>query len=147
MYAGDMPGIRKKKPPMSWNLIRPTRPKVVSIIWCGAVLCGLLAAGCGSAVGTDRSYTETAATVRAAEAIGAEDTPQAALHLKMARDGLSEAERLMNDDEHDQAMLVLDRAEADADLALALAQEAEAEAEAQEALDKVEKLRQQRPDR
>ncbi|WP_428264093.1 DUF4398 domain-containing protein [Haliangium sp.] len=105
-----------------------------------AVLSGACGA-CGGAPRPAQQYTDTAATISAAEAIGAEETPQAALHLKMARDQIAEADRLMADDEYERAKLVLDRAEADADLAFALAKEAEVRAEAKAAKEKLERLR------
>ncbi len=97
---------------------------------------------CGGVPRPERQFTQTSSTLSAAEAIGAERTPQAALHLKMARDALSEAERLMAQENYERATLVLDRAEADAELALSLAQETQVRNEAEDAIEKLKRLRQ-----
>src|SRR5205814_3324350 len=54
--------------------------------------------------------------------------PQAALHLKMARDQLAEAQGLIDSGKNDEARLVLERANADAEVALMITREAEASA-------------------
>lgn len=99
--------------------------------------------GCGSSAYPPADTTPTKTAVSAAEAVGAQSVPQAALHLKMAKDQLATAEALIADDENDEAFLVLERAHADAQLAMALAKEATMRAEAAEALQKVQKLREQ----
>jgi hypothetical protein len=101
---------------------------------------GLLAAACGSTAMPPPSMTEAQSSVRAAEAVGAESLPRGALHLKLARDGIEDAKRLIADDESEKAELVLERAEVDAELALALTHEAKARAEAQTALAEVREL-------
>ena len=67
-----------------------------------------------------------------------EDNP---MNLKLARDGASRAERLMEDDENETARMVLARAEMDAQVALELARTANERGEAQEAWKKVEELK------
>jgi hypothetical protein len=94
---------------------------------------GLLAAACGSTAMPPPSMTEAQSSVRAAEAVGAESLPRGALHLKLARDGIEDAKRLIADDESEKA-------EVDAELALALTYEAKARAEAQTALAEVREL-------
>ena len=98
-------------------------------------------AACGGAAPPTHQLTESNSAIRAAEEVGAENTPKAALHLKMARDHLRNAEALIAEEENDAAALVLKRAEADADLALALAREAQARAAAEEAMRKVQELK------
>jgi hypothetical protein len=84
---------------------------------------------------------EAQSEVSAAAAVGAEQHPGAALHLKMARDQVREAQRLADDGKGDQAKLVLDRASADAQLALIMTREAEASAEVAKARAEVEALK------
>lgn len=105
-----------------------------------------LVVSCASTAIPAQKLTDSKASVRAAEAVGAEIDPQAALHLKMARDEIREAELLIKDDENERAALVLERAEADAQLAIALAQEREVKADAETAKRKVEALNEQAPE-
>lgn len=102
-----------------------------------------LASACGGATYPQADTTPTKTAISAAEAVGAQSVPQAALHLKMAKDQLQTAEALIADGENDEAFLVLERAHADAELSMALAKESSMKNEAQEALKKVEKLKQQ----
>ena len=85
--------------------------------------------------------TKALADIRAAEEVGAGQVPKAALHLKMARDQVSTAERLMADDENEEASLVLARAQADADVAIALSHETTLRAQAHTLREKIEKLK------
>ena len=103
-------------------------------------LVALLAVGCGSsAVPLDR-LTDAKATVRAAHEAGAQGTPQAALHLKMANDELASAQKAMDDGDNDRARLLLNQAQSDADLALALARGTTEKQQAQEAQAKIDGL-------
>lgn len=110
---------------------------VGSIITLFALLsaCG----GSGPVPSTER--TKALADVRAAEEVGAGQVPKAALHLKMARDQIATAERLIADEENEEAAMVLTRAQADAEVAIALAHENKLRQEAQEAQAKVELLK------
>jgi hypothetical protein len=69
--------------------------------------------------------------------VGADNAPQAALHLKLAQEELAQAKSLMNDGNNKRADYVLIRAKADAELALALAKEASAQAAAKKAADQL----------
>ena len=103
-------------------------------------LVALLAVGCGgSAVPLDR-LTDAKATVRAAQEAGAQSTPQAALHLKMANDELASAQKAIDDNDGDQARLLLNQAQADADLSLALARGTTEKQQAQQAQAKIDSL-------
>ncbi|SRR6266545_875134 len=106
----------------------------------GACLSSFLGA-CGGSSPPTHQLTESQSAVRAAEEVGAQNTPKAALHLKMARDHLRNAEALIIEEEYDDAALVLKRAEADADLALSLAREAQARTQAEDAMRKVQELK------
>lgn len=110
-----------------------------------ALIAGLfvaaLAAACGGPPAPTTELTEAKAAMRAADEVGAEDTPEAALYLKMARDNIATAERAIDADDSDAARLYLERAAADAELAIALAKEAAARNSAQAAMRKVEAVR------
>ena len=69
----------------------------------------------------------------AAAAVGADQNPQAALHLKMARDQLKQAQGLIEDGKDEEASLVLKRADADAEVALMITREAQAAANVKKA--------------
>ncbi len=107
---------------------------VISVVALAATACG------GAAVPQDKLTTAEAA-VRAAETAGAADNPQAALHLKYARDQIAEAQKLIEDDENEAAAALLSRAEVDAELALALARVESAKGEAREARQQIQELK------
>ncbi|MBN1608334.1 MAG: DUF4398 domain-containing protein [Polyangiaceae bacterium] len=95
----------------------------------------------GSAPVPDAEHTKALADIRAAEEIGAAQVPKAALHLKMARDQVATAERLIADGENEDASLVLARAQADADVAIALSHEVTLRTQAQAMREKIDKLK------
>jgi hypothetical protein len=99
------------------------------------------AAACGASAPPTHQLSRSQSEIRGAEEAGAEGTPRAALHLKMARDHVKNAEQLIVEQEYDDAALVLKRAEADAQVAIALAREARARAEAEDAMRKVQELK------
>src|SRR5690606_25732344 len=85
-----------------------------------------LVLGCASAPVPTEQMESSAATIRAAQEVGAADVPSAALHLQLAQEQMDFASNLIEsggDDELRDAQLVLMRAKSDADLALALARE------------------------
>jgi hypothetical protein len=84
----------------------------------------LLGSACGGSAIPVTKVADSKATIRAAEEAGAKDSPQAALHLKLARDQLNQAQAQMNEDENERASLFLSQSQADAEVALALAHEA-----------------------
>ena len=103
-------------------------------------LLALFAVACASSgVPMDR-LTDAKATVRAAQEAGAKDTPQAALHLKMANDELASAQKAMDDNDNDRAHLLLNQAQSDADLSLALARGTTEKQQAQAAQVKIDGL-------
>ncbi len=103
-------------------------------------LVALFIVGCGSsAVPLDR-LTDAKATVRAAQEAGAQSTPQAALHMKMANDELASAQKAMDDNDNDRARLLLNQAQSDADLSLALARGTTEKQQAQAAQAKIDGL-------
>lgn len=92
----------------------------------GATLLGM---GCASAPAPNDQLASAEASVRAAHELGAEAVPRAELHLKLAKEQVTQARKLAADGENERATLVLTRARADAELALALTREAAAHRE------------------
>lgn len=103
-------------------------------------LVALASGGCGGAPPPTRDQTEAVASLRAAEAVGAEQQPQAALHLELAREQLRTAELLIDQGKMNEASGVLMRAKADADLAIALANESRAREQAEQTRGTIESL-------
>src|SRR5258705_11548063 len=87
-----------------------------------------LVVACGGSSLPPAKVAETQSSISAAAAVGADQNPQAALHLKMARDQLKQAQDLGNRDKGAEAKLVLERATADAEVAMMITREAEASA-------------------
>ena len=99
-----------------------------------------LAVACGGyPIPTERMVASESA-LRGAQEVGAQNVPQAALHLRLAEEQIQKAKALINDGDNERADFVLLRAKADAELALALAKEANAKADAQRALDQVKSM-------
>ncbi|HEY8945861.1 MAG TPA: DUF4398 domain-containing protein [Polyangiaceae bacterium] len=97
-------------------------------------------AGCGSSALPPAKFTDTKAAISAAEAVGAPNSPQGALHLKLAKDQLKNAEALIEEDEHEQARLVLERARADAELARLITEREQEQLQANQAMERVREL-------
>lgn len=97
-----------------------------------ATLAALVVA-CGGSSLPPAKAADTQSSISAASAVGAEQNPQAALHLKMARDQLKQAQGLANDGKEDEARLVLERATVDAEVALIITREAQASANVKKA--------------
>jgi Domain of unknown function (DUF4398) len=101
----------------------------------------LCCAACASSGPTPNPKAESSSSaIRAAEEVGATHTPDAALHLQLAKEEFEYAQRIRHPDEKDHADRLLRRAQADAELALALARSESEKAEALAAIDKVTKL-------
>ena len=94
---------------------------------------GLVAAG-GSSMQppTDRLASSEAA-IRSAKELGAQNDPQASLHVKLADEQMASARNLMKDGDNRRADLVLQRASSDAELAVMIARERAAKTEAEKA--------------
>jgi hypothetical protein len=90
-------------------------------------------AGCGSSEVPAKQMAESEAAIRAASEVGAQDNPQAALHLKLAKDRYAQAQALSKQGDQDAAKMSLEKAEADADLALSLTRKEQAAAKADQA--------------
>jgi hypothetical protein len=79
------------------------------IRFASTALCTLLVVACGGSSLPPAKVAETQSSISAATAVGADQNPQAALHLKMARDQLKQAQGLVEDGKDDEARLVLTR--------------------------------------
>jgi hypothetical protein len=95
---------------------------------------------CGGSSLPPAKAADTQSSISAAAAVGAEQNPQAALHLKMARDQLKQAQGLIDEGKDEEARLVLERATADAEVALIITREAQASANVKKAQSDVEAL-------
>ena len=111
--------------------------------FANTALFALLAVACGGSSLPPAKVADTQSAISAATAVGADQHPQAALHLKMARDQLKQAQSLNEDDKADEAQLVLQRADADAEVALMITREAQAAANLKKAQADVQGLQNQ----
>jgi hypothetical protein len=96
----------------------------------GAVM---LAAACSESQVPAQQMAQSQSAIRAASEVGAENYPQAALHLKMAKDREARAEKMSRDGDNESAKALLEESQADAELALALARKQQAEASSDQA--------------
>jgi hypothetical protein len=106
-----------------------------------AVLTALGVGACGGAAVPTEQMTAAQAALRAAEVGGAEDHPQASLHLKHASDQVESARLLIEEGDNERALWVLRRAEVDAEVALALSKEHALVEDARAAMDEVERMK------
>lgn len=101
---------------------------------------GVTAAACGGGQLNQARVAEVQSSVRAAEAVGANDQPRAALHLQLARDEMAAARRLADEGEEEEAALVLERARVDAELAMQLAKTEQEQQKARQAWQKIQEM-------
>jgi hypothetical protein len=110
----------------------------------GALAAAVVLGGCATVSDIPiEEMTQSRATIRAAEEVGAENVPSAATHLQLARDQTERANALLREGEERRAAFVLERAAADAELAIALAREVPLRAETERALERVRQLQAQ----
>lgn len=112
------------------------RPAIV----VGSLLLVAITAGCSSRPEL-RTETSTSA-IRAAEAVGVDDAPRAALHLQLAKESLARAQVMSEKGDQDEARSLLTRAEADAELAILLSREQSVKKDAALAVEQVRQLQQ-----
>jgi len=112
------------------------------ILFIQSMVGAALLTGCATASVPQERIIASQSAVRAAEEVGAEKVPSAALHLQLAREGIQQAQRLIKQKENNRAGYALMRAEADAELAVALARESPLRDDAQQALEKLQNLKQ-----
>ncbi len=108
--------------------------------FASTAVCTLLLVACGGSALPPAKVADTQSSISAAAAVGADQNPQAALHLKMARDQLKQAQGLIDDGKDEEASLVLRRADADAEVALMITREAQASANVKKARAEVDAL-------
>lgn len=104
----------------------------------------LLLVGCGSTAVPNAEFADTKGVTSAAEASGAQETPQASLFLKMGTDGLEVAKEQMAKGDNKGALKTLQEAKADARLAISLTSNAQVEEQAVAALKQVDDLQSQK---
>jgi hypothetical protein len=105
------------------------------------MLLASLFGACGGAAVPQEQLTAAKASISGAEVGGAAADPRAQLHLQRAKEGVAKAEKLIAEDDNEEAASVIERATADADLALALAREAGAKGEATETKEQLDRLK------
>jgi hypothetical protein len=98
-------------------------------------LCAILIslAGCASYPQPNENLATSVGAVRGAQEAGAEQLPDAALHLRLAQEQNDKARELMSEGDNERAAYMTERARSDAELALALAHEERAKKRAQQA--------------
>ena len=102
--------------------------------------CVFASVGCAATVPTEK-LAASAAAIRSAEELGAQQNPKAALYLQLAKEQSSAAEKIISSDgDIDEASSLLVRAAVDAELARALARSYTTGAQAQQAIDRVTTL-------
>jgi hypothetical protein len=104
-----------------------------------AITAGMFVAG-ASTPKPEAQMASSEGAIRGATEAGADNVPQAQLHLKLAEEQRQAALAMIKDGDNGRARYVLARSEADAELAIALARQAAAEKDAAEANAKVETL-------
>jgi len=110
-----------------------------------AVGLGLASACAHTAVPSDQ-LASAQANIARAEQLGANDNPDAAYHLRLARQQLDEGKKLIDKKENLEASYVLKRASADGELAMAIADYGVQSTEAQQAQARLQSLRERNTD-
>ncbi|MFO0735853.1 MAG: DUF4398 domain-containing protein [Labilithrix sp.] len=113
-----------------------------NIVLSMIALAGLTAACGGSYPQPTERLASTEAAIRSAKELGAQNDPQAGLHVKLAEEQMQSAKALIREDENKRADLVLQRASSDAELAVMITKERAAKSEAQKAHDNLNANRQ-----
>jgi len=101
--------------------------------WLSVTACIALGSGCATAPPVPaQRFTDAETDIKAAQDLGADNSPQGKVHLQQARDQLAEAKRLSKD-EPGVAARKIDNAQAEAELAKSLTREQATRAEADQA--------------
>jgi hypothetical protein len=101
------------------------------------------AVGCATTPVPADKYARARSGIHSAEVMAAEKVPNAALHLRLAKENLDKAKGLLKDGENEEASFWLLRAEADADAAMNLAREAWAKQDAAQTIQQVQQMKAQ----
>lgn len=111
-----------------------------SLTRLGLAAVATLLAACGSSQMPTTRVASSAAAVRSAHEVGADQVPEAALHVRMAEDQLRTAQRLIQDGKPEKADLLLARCQSDAELAIGLTRASKAKADADAAQSKLQSV-------
>lgn len=101
----------------------------------------LLTSACASAPAPSGQAESSSAAIRAAEEVGAQHSPDAALHLQLAKEQFEHARTLTREEDRAWAERLRMRAQVDAELSLALARSETEKSEAQGELAKLKALK------
>ncbi len=112
--------------------------KIRLFLFAVAFMAMTLSVGCAS---TPLHTEASTSGIRAAEEVGADKVPEAALHLQLAKEELEQSLVLNKNGDEDKAASLLTRAEADAELAVALSRSHDEKMEAEKAMERVHQLR------
>ncbi len=105
------------------------------------VLFGIVIGGCGSGPALIDKEGSTSA-ISAAEEVGASNISSASLYLQLAKEELVKAQGLAETGDKEEAESMLSRSQIDAELAVALSHNDADKKAAAEAIDRVQKLKQ-----
>lgn len=101
----------------------------------GVIALAALLTGCATTQTIESTtLAQTESPLRAAEELGADQVPAAALHTAYARDQIKVAKKYADEGDQRRANLMMKRAQLDAELAVLLAKSATASAEANQVL-------------
>jgi hypothetical protein len=114
--------------------------KVTMAALTGSVLLAAAIAGCASSPAVNNEASTSA--IRAAEEVGASSVPSASLYLQLAKEELEKAKGLATKGDKEQSESMLTRSQADGELAVALSRSDADKTEATQAVERVQKLRQ-----
>jgi hypothetical protein len=95
---------------------------------------------CATTVVPQQNLEGAVAAIRAAEEVGADKVPAAALRLQLAKEQLERAKSMASENEQPAAQRLMLRSQADAELALALARNTAARSAATQATEKTKNL-------
>ena len=110
-----------------------------NVMIAGILRLAMVVAGCGSRPPVLVTVSSTSA-IRAAQEAGANDVPQASLHLQLAKEELTLAQDFSAKGHPDKAKSQLMRAEVDAELAVLLSHEQADKSAAKAAMERVHEL-------
>lgn len=111
--------------------------------WTISIAAGLasILVACGGASIPASTVSETEASLKAAERMGAEQNPEASLYLTYAREQAQRAAELADEGEEARAIMMLERAQADAEVAMSLTRESDVQRQVEDTMERIEALR------
>jgi hypothetical protein len=118
------------------------RQMYMAVLAANMMLAAVIA-GCANGPSFSQRSESSKSAIRAADEVGANKLPRAALYLQLSKEELARAEVLANGGEKEKSASMLTRAEADAELAITLSH---AQTEKTEALGAMQRVRQLRED-